>query len=61
MYIYTCVLGAGANLNHPVDLRVLMNLCPGEVIHYRPTSAGGGDELGTPGWSGGWGGIGDEI
>ena len=40
MYMYTCVLGAGVNLDHPVDLLVLMKLCSGEVTHYRPELAG---------------------
>ena len=53
MYMYTCVLGAGVNLDHPVDLLVLMKLCPGEVTHYRPALAGEtgwGLDAGAGGW-----------
>ena len=53
MYLYTCVLGAGGNLDHPVVLLVLMKLCPGEVTHYRPALAGEtgwGLDAGAGGW-----------
>ena len=53
MYLYTCVLGAGENLDHPVVLLVLMKLCPGEVTHYRPALAGEtgwGLDAGAGGW-----------